>query len=136
MAAAPPRGRARARDGDEPVVLARRTGVPVIADPDRARAAARLIAEQCNVIVSDDGLQHHALARDLEICVFDGRGTGNGWLLPAGPLHDICALRMFPSNSLRTKVHRPKLECTSASVMRTTIFAGSLPSPLQAAFCT
>jgi tetraacyldisaccharide 4'-kinase len=40
------------------------------------------------VIVSDDGLQHHALARDIEICVFDGRGAGNGWLLPAGPLRE------------------------------------------------
>jgi len=76
--------------GDEPVVLARRSGCPVWIGEDRP-LACRLLREanpDCNVIVTDDGLQHYALARDLEICVVDGRGFGNGFLLPAGPLRE------------------------------------------------
>ena len=56
----------------------------------RAAAGRRLLAAhpEINILVCDDGLQHHALARDVEICVFDSRGAGNGWLLPAGPLRE------------------------------------------------
>jgi tetraacyldisaccharide 4'-kinase len=76
--------------GDEPVVLAQRTGRPVFVGSDRARAAAGLLAahSDCDVIISDDGLQHYALARDMEIAVEDERGHGNGLLLPAGPLRE------------------------------------------------
>jgi tetraacyldisaccharide 4'-kinase len=76
--------------GDEPVLLARRSGCPVVADPDRVRGAQRLIKTHgCNVIVSDDGLQHYRLRRDVEIAVMDGeRRFGNGWCLPAGPLRE------------------------------------------------
>lgn len=75
--------------GDEPVLLARRSGVPVVADPDRPRGVRWLLAHECDVIVSDDGLQHYRLARDLEIVVLDGaRGLGNGRCLPAGPLRE------------------------------------------------
>lgn len=76
--------------GDEPVLVAARTGVPVFVAPRRIDAARALIAAypSTQVIICDDGLQHHALARDVEICVFDERGTGNGWLLPAGPLRE------------------------------------------------
>jgi tetraacyldisaccharide 4'-kinase len=75
--------------GDEPVLLARRTGVPVAVGRDRPAAAQLLVSAGCNVIVSDDGLQHYALARDCEIVVIDGdRRFGNGWLLPAGPLRE------------------------------------------------
>lgn len=79
-----------AESGDEPLLLARRCGVPVFVAPRRADAARALLARHpgTQVIVSDDGLQHLALARDLEICVFDERGAGNGWLLPAGPLRE------------------------------------------------
>jgi tetraacyldisaccharide 4'-kinase len=76
--------------GDEPILLARRSGCPVWVAPER-NAACRLLREQhpeCDVIVTDDGLQHYALARDIEICVVDGRGFGNGFLLPAGPLRE------------------------------------------------
>ncbi len=76
--------------GDEAVMLARQTECPVAADPDRARAAQFLVrAHRCDVIVSDDGLQHLRLARDIEIAVIDGeRRFGNGYCLPAGPLRE------------------------------------------------
>ncbi|MEQ1775560.1 MAG: tetraacyldisaccharide 4'-kinase [Burkholderiales bacterium] len=77
--------------GDEPVLLARRGGCPVWIGADRVAAARALLAAhpECNVIVSDDGLQHYRLARDAEIAVIDGaRGHGNGLLLPAGPLRE------------------------------------------------
>ena len=75
--------------GDEPVLLARRSGCPVVIDPDRARAATMLIADGVDVVISDDGLQHYRLQRDYEICVVDGRrGLGNRRLLPAGPLRE------------------------------------------------
>jgi tetraacyldisaccharide 4'-kinase len=75
--------------GDEPLLLARRTGVPVAAGRDRPAASRLLVDAGCDVIVSDDGLQHHALARDCELIVVDGeRGFGNGGLLPAGPLRE------------------------------------------------
>jgi tetraacyldisaccharide 4'-kinase len=74
--------------GDEPLLLARR-GVSVAVGRRRPAAAQLLLADGCDVIVSDDGLQHYALARDCEIVVIDGdRRFGNGWLLPAGPLRE------------------------------------------------
>nr|VFJ50631.1 MAG: tetraacyldisaccharide 4'-kinase [Candidatus Kentron sp. FM]VFJ67118.1 MAG: tetraacyldisaccharide 4'-kinase [Candidatus Kentron sp. FM]VFK14867.1 MAG: tetraacyldisaccharide 4'-kinase [Candidatus Kentron sp. FM] len=76
--------------GDEAVLLAHRTHAPVVAAPDRAAAARELAARtDCNVILSDDGLQHYALGRDVEIAVLDGvLGVGNGRCLPAGPLRE------------------------------------------------
>lgn len=83
-------GSAAADVGDEPMLIARRTGAPVFVARDRAQAVRALLAAHPDVqlIVSDDGLQHYALVRDLEICIFDDRGVGNGWLLPAGPLRE------------------------------------------------
>lgn len=75
--------------GDEPVLIFRRTGAPVQVDSNRLAAANLLIAAGCDVIVSDDGLQHRKLPRKIEIEVFDAvRGYGNGHLLPAGPLRE------------------------------------------------
>jgi tetraacyldisaccharide 4'-kinase len=76
--------------GDEPLLVARACGVPVFVAPRRAQAARALLKAYPGVqaIVCDDGLQHYGLHRDIEICVFDERGTGNGWLLPAGPLRE------------------------------------------------
>ena len=75
--------------GDEPVLIAMRTGRPVVVDVDRARGAAMLVQDGADLVIADDGLQHYALARDYEICVIDGaRGLGNGVLLPAGPLRE------------------------------------------------
>lgn len=78
------------RVGDEPLLIARRTGVPVIVDPQRARALDRAVAEfQPDLVISDDGLQHYALPRSAEVAVIDGRrGLGNGRCLPAGPLRE------------------------------------------------
>ncbi len=84
--------------GDEPVLIARRSRVPVFISPDRAAAARALLAthREVDVVVADDGLQHYPLARDLEIAVVDGeRGFGNGLPLPAGPLRE-------PVSRLRT----------------------------------
>ena len=76
--------------GDEPVVLARRSGVPVWVGADRVAAAraARSQNPDRDVLVLDDGLQHYRLRRDIEIALVDSRGVGNGWLLPAGPLRE------------------------------------------------
>lgn len=76
--------------GDEPALLAGRAAVPVFVGRERAAAGRALLAAhpECNVLVCDDGLQHYALARDVEIAVEDERGCGNGWLLPAGPLRE------------------------------------------------
>jgi len=79
-----------AQAGDEPTLLHRRSGAPVAVGRDRLAAARalRLAHRNVDVIVSDDGLQHLRLARDAQLIVFDERGVGNGWLMPAGPLRD------------------------------------------------
>ena len=76
--------------GDEPALIARDTGAPIAVHPRRPRAVQALLAAfpDTDVIVSDDGLQHLALMRDIEIVVQDERGMGNGRLLPAGPLRE------------------------------------------------
>ena len=87
--------------GDEPKLLHLRTGVPVVVARDRVAAARLLLARHpdVNVIVSDDGLQHLRLARTAQVLVFDERGVGNGWLLPAGPLREPLA-RTVPARSV------------------------------------
>jgi tetraacyldisaccharide 4'-kinase len=78
--------------GDEAILLARRSRVPVATGRNRPAAAQLLINAGCDVIVSDDGLQHYALQRDCEIVVIDGdRHFGNGRLLPAGPMRETPA---------------------------------------------
>ena len=76
--------------GDEPLLLKRRSQQPVFVGCDRVAAAKALLAAhpECNLIISDDGLQHYRLARDVEIAVLDERGLMNGWPLPAGPLRE------------------------------------------------
>ena len=79
--------------GDEPVLITQRTDCPVAVAPQRV-AAARMLLERtpCDVLICDDGLQHYALARDVEIAVVDvARNFGNGWRLPAGPLRESVA---------------------------------------------
>lgn len=86
-------GQSAAQAGDEPLLIRRRTGVPVVIDPQRARALQFAIREyQPDVVISDDGLQHFALPRSVEVVVLDAdRGLGNGRCLPAGPLREPSA---------------------------------------------
>ncbi len=83
--------------GDEPLLIRRTTQVPVFVGRTRIEAATALLERYplTQIILCDDGLQHYALYRDLEVCVFDDRGFGNGWLLPAGPLREA-----WPRNPL------------------------------------
>lgn len=76
--------------GDEPLLVQRAAAVPVVVAQRRIDAGKALLAAhpELQVIVCDDGLQHLALQRDIELCVFDARGVGNGWLQPAGPLRE------------------------------------------------
>ncbi|SUB82949.1 Tetraacyldisaccharide 4'-kinase [Pragia fontium] len=76
--------------GDEPVLIFQRTGAPVAVAPDRASAVKALLSQYpLDVIITDDGLQHYALQRDIELVVIDGvRRFGNGWWLPAGPMRE------------------------------------------------
>jgi tetraacyldisaccharide 4'-kinase len=79
-----------AEAGDEPYLMFQRSGLPLAVAPDRLAAAKLLVTEQgCDLIISDDGLQHYRLARDIEVLVVDGeRGFGNGHCLPVGPLRE------------------------------------------------
>ncbi len=81
--------------GDEPLLIAQRSGVPVMVGRDRVWAARRLLSlhPATDVIIADDGLQHYALGRQVEILLSDARGVGNGWLLPAGPLREPASRR-------------------------------------------
>lgn len=81
--------------GDEPLLIALRADCPVMVGRNRVAAARALLLAHpgINIIISDDGLQHYALARDVEILMFDQRGVGNGWLLPAGPLREAAQRR-------------------------------------------
>jgi lipid-A-disaccharide kinase (EC 2.7.1.130) len=75
--------------GDEPVLIARRTQVPVCVDPNRSEAVKRILQEGVDIVVTDDGLQHYQLDRDIEIVIIDGqRRFGNGHYLPLGPLRE------------------------------------------------
>jgi len=82
-----------AEAGDEPVLIFQRTGAPVAVSPVRSDAVKALVASHAlDVIVTDDGLQHYALQRDIEVVVIDGvRRFGNGWWLPAGPMRERAA---------------------------------------------
>ena len=98
--------RATASDvGDEPLLIARRAQVPVCVGRDRCRARDLLLRDhpEVDIVVADDGLQHHRLHRDLEVIVVDERGAGNGLCLPAGPLRQplptavpLSALVLYP----------------------------------------
>lgn len=86
------------RGGDEPLLLRLRANVPVSVGRDRVAAALALrrAHPRVDIVVSDDGLQHLRLARDAQVIVFDERGAGNGWLLPAGPLREPLPVHVPP----------------------------------------
>jgi tetraacyldisaccharide 4'-kinase len=117
--------------GDEPLLIARRAACPVMVGRDRPAAGRALLAAhpEVNVLISDDGLQHYALHRDIEIVLFDGRGAGNGYLLPAGPLREpVTRRRDF------TVVNAPVLTAQLAASVGGAPFrmqlAGKLAEPL------
>ena len=100
--------------GDEPLLIRLRTGMPVMVGSDRVAAARALRKSypQVDIIVADDGLQHHRLARDLQIIVFDERGAGNRLLLPAGPLREALPAQTPPAtlvlyNAPKVNTHLP-----------------------------
>jgi tetraacyldisaccharide 4'-kinase len=95
--------------GDEPLLLRLRTGVPVVVGHDRVAAAQLLLRlhADVDVLVCDDGLQHLRLGRDVEVIVFDERGAGNGWLLPAGPLREQVPRRLNVSSLVLYNAQSP-----------------------------
>lgn len=106
--------------GDEPLLLRRRSGVPVVVGRQRVAAARALLAAQpqVDILVSDDGLQHHALPRVAEILVFDGRGAGNGLRLPAGPLREALPARPGPRQLLLYNAAAPSTRLPGALAQR------------------
>ena len=104
--------------GDEPLLIARSCQVPVFVGNSRVNAGRALLSlhPDVQVLVCDDGLQHWPLARDLELCVFDERGVGNGHLLPAGPLREA-----WPRKALRHATSGQEVPCL---VLRTAGIAG------------
>lgn len=115
------------RLGDEPWLIRRRTGAPLAVGARRADAAAALLAAhpEVDVLVSDDGLQHHALARDLALWVFDERGAGNRALLPAGPLRQPLPARVPPGTWVLYNAPAPSTPLPGA--LATRALAGALP---------
>jgi tetraacyldisaccharide 4'-kinase len=103
--------------GDEPVLIQRATGVPVFVGARRADAARALLRAHpaVDLLLCDDGLQHLALWRDLSVVVFDERGTGNGWQLPAGLLREAWpgAYRNAAQNTVVLRQHRQGLAATA-----------------------
>lgn len=106
--------------GDEPLLVRRRTGVPVVVARRRVQAVQQLcrLHPQVDVIVSDDGLQHRALGRALEIIVFDERGVGNGLLLPAGPLREPVPHQLTAKMRMLHSGQQPPAWLPSTAVQR------------------
>ncbi len=107
--------------GDEPLLIARSLDVPVVVDPDRVNAVKEVLKTgSIDIVLSDDGLQHTRLGRQLEIVIIDGkRGLGNGFLLPAGPLRES-PKRL---NSVNVVVRHGGVPKSSESSMETSLGA-------------
>lgn len=109
---------AAAEVGDEPLLVHLKTGAPVVVAADRL-AAARFLRErhpEVDIIISDDGLQHYRLRRDLELVLADGNALfGNGWLLPAGPLREP-RIRLMGANALILTLRNGEAKSVSAPV--------------------
>lgn len=116
-----------AHAGDEPLLIWRRTGVPVVVGRDRVAAARALLASHrgVDILLSDDGLQHHRLPRDVEIVVFDDRGAGNGLTLPAGPLRQALPARRTARTLVLYNATRPSTRLPGTVAQRA--LAGAMP---------
>ena len=120
--------------GDEPVLIAQRTGCPLMVGRDRVAAGRALLAAhpELTVIIADDGLQHYRLARDIEIVLSDTRGTGNGWLLPAGPLREPPSRRRdFSVQNVGT----PMTRGGSVAAVEDGVYAMQLLAPVAEQLC-
>lgn len=104
--------------GDEPALITHETGVPIAVHPNRHQACLDLITQfpHINLIISDDGLQHLRLPRDIELVVQDARGTGNGWLLPAGPLREPVS-RLSTVHAVLTRIDEAPLNAKKQSAL-------------------
>ena len=135
--------------GDEPLLIAQRCGCPVMVGRQRVAVGQALLAAhpEVNILVSDDGLQHYALQRHVEIMLFDQRGIGNGWLLPAGPLResgargaDFVVLNIAASNSATNVVSVPGLAMPKSAARFTMRLQGdqavNLADPARRAILT
>jgi tetraacyldisaccharide 4'-kinase len=130
--------------GDEPALIGAMTNAPVCVHPNRRLACQTLLQAypEVDVIVADDGLQHLALARDIEIIVQDERGVGNGYLLPAGPLREP-SNRLFSANLVITRQAAPPqseppgapttVECAAKRVSKSGFAQTSVETPLEPA---
>ena len=116
--------------GDEPLLMHRRSGVPVWVGRDRAALARLACAADpgIDVLVCDDGLQHHRLARSVNLIVFDERGLGNGLLLPAGPLRQRPSRHSSVPTRVLYNAATPSTPLPGALALRSIRFAW----PLQA----
>lgn len=116
-----------ALSGDEPLLIARHTGVPVFVGQQRVAAAQALLAQHpsVNVLVSDDGMQHWALQRDVTMVVFDERGTGNGWLLPAGLLREPWPAQPWGSGPLLVLQYDGVAQPIQPATPQGSVYAGS-----------
>lgn len=116
--------------GDEPLLIRRATGVPVWVGQRRVDTAHALCAAEpaVNLLISDDGLQHLALARDAELVVFDRRGIGNGCLLPAGPLRQPMAASPSDGMCVLYNADRPSTAWPGVCAERTLRGAIVLPA--------
>lgn len=114
--------------GDEPLLIRRRSGCPVFVGADRVAAARALLAAhpECDLILSDDGLQHYRLARDLELVVMDGRGLMNGWLLPAGPLREPASRLKRATALVLNGHHTPPPQAAQRPCFHMRLLAGEL----------
>jgi len=113
--------------GDEPLLLHRRGGVPVAVGRDRVAAARALLQAhpRIDVIVSDDGLQHHRLPRTAQVIVFDERGVGNGHMLPIGPLREPLPQRLPARTVVLYNTDRPSTPLPGCRALRA--LAGAVP---------
>jgi tetraacyldisaccharide 4'-kinase len=120
-------GLSASRTGDEPLLIHLRTAAPVVVSRDRVVAVQTLCARHpsVDIVVSDDGLQHHRLKRDVEIVVFDNRGTGNGLTLPAGPLRQPLPDTLPPRTLVLYNADRPSTTLPGAVAQRA--LAGAIP---------
>ncbi len=114
--------------GDEPLLLRLRTGTPVLVGRDRVAAAFELLRRhpEVDLIVSDDGLQHRRLARAAQVLVFDERGAGNGWLLPAGPLRESLPAQVPPRSIVLYNAPAPSTALPGYLAQRSLAGAASL----------